>query len=173
MHEMDIEHQAEMLAKSAHDSINHRRKYTDEPYWVHPQRVVNILKSITNDQAILAAAWLHDVLEDVAPLNNQFNEDTIKNKLGGDVLQLVLEVTDISKKEDGNRKIRKAIDRAHLAEASINGKLIKLADVLDNVIDIRKNDPGFFKVFKQEILLGLDDLRVANEMLYTKIKELL
>lgn len=61
------------------------------------------------------------------------------------VLQLVLEVTNVSKLDDGNRAARKIIDRKHLMKASEDGKLIKLADLIDNVMDISKNDPGFLR----------------------------
>ena len=74
----DLIYKAKLFAISAHDSINHRRKYTDEPYHVHPERVAKILMSETKDEEIIAAAWLHDVIEDVAPLNDKFNEQAIQ-----------------------------------------------------------------------------------------------
>jgi len=169
----DLIIKAQSFAKAAHESINHRRKYTDEPYWVHPKRVAEIVASVTQDKTIIAAAWLHDVLEDVAPQNSKYNASMIRNEFGDRVLQLVLEVTDISKPSDGNRAVRKAIDRAHLAQASNDGKLIKLADVIDNLIEINKFNPGFAKVFKNELALSLSDLEPGNQMLYAKLKQFL
>lgn len=163
---------AESFAKSAHDSISHKRKYTDEPYWVHPERVANIVSEVTDDAEVIAAAWLHDVLEDVTPHNNNFNADAIKKEFGDRVLQLVLEVTDISKPEDGNRAKRKTIDREHLSKASPEGKTIKLADMIDNIIDISKHDPHFARVFKKEIALSLPCLNSGNRKLYEIVERI-
>jgi len=164
---------AQSFAKSAHNSINHRRKYTDEPYWVHPERVANIVASVTDEQAVIAAAWLHDVIEDVAPLNQGFNEEAIFELFGHRVLQLVLEVTDVSTLEDGNRAQRKALDRKHLAKASNGGKLIKLADLIDNVIDLTQYDRGFAKIFKKEALLDLPFLKSGDDVLFVRLQNLL
>jgi len=49
------------------------RKYTPDRYIVHPMRVMLICQEYTDDSQILAAALLHDVLEDT-PVNNIFNE---------------------------------------------------------------------------------------------------
>jgi len=164
---------AKQFTIAAHDSINHRRKYTDEPYWVHPERVAKLVSDFTKDDAVIAAAWLHDVLEDVAPTNANFNAAAIQREFGSRTLELVLEVTDVSKPEDGNRAARKAIDRAHLTKASNDAKLIKLADLIDNIIDITKNDPGFARVFRKEVLLVLPYLESGNQQLYLELKELL
>lgn len=164
---------AEQFTKSAHDSINHRRKYTDEPYWVHPERVAAIVANETDDEEIIAAAWLHDVLEDVAPSNPEFDESAIRTVFGDRVLKLVLEVTDVSKPSDGNRAARKAIDRAHLSKASNEGKLIKLADLIDNISDISKNDPGFAGIFKKEISIDIQNLKSGSGVLYSKVIQLL
>lgn len=165
--------EVEIFTKAAHDSINHRRKYTDEPYHVHPERVAKLVSEVTSDQEVIAAAWLHDVLEDVAPTNSQFNAEAIRQQFGKRVLQLVLEVTDVSRLEDGNRAARKAIDRAHLAKASAEGQTIKLADMIDNVIDIGKHDAHFIRVFKAEAKLNLEHLKLGNKKLYEKLKSLL
>ena len=169
----NLTNKAMTFAKAAHDSINHKRKYTNEPYWIHPERVAKIVASVCTDQAVIAAAWLHDVLEDVAPKNRDYDEAAIKETFGEKVLTLVLEVTDVSTLSDGNRATRKAIEREHLAAASANGKLIKLADLIDNVEDLSKNDPNFANVFKKEVRLDLPYLQSVNDELYLRLKKLL
>ena len=169
----DLIESAKQFCIDAHNSVNHRRKYTDEPYHVHPARVALLIASVTSDAEVIAAAWLHDVLEDVAPKNPEFGEDSMRAKLGDRVTRLVLEVTDVSRPTDGNRAVRKAIDRAHLAIASDNGKTIKLADLIDNILDISKHDPNFARVFKREALLDLPFLKSGDERLYRKVSELL
>lgn len=164
---------AKETAIAAHDSINHRRKYTDEPYWVHPERVAKILQRVTNKKEVIAAAWLHDVLEDVAPINNKYSADNLRDIVGKNVIDLVLEVTDISKPSDGNRATRKAIDNEHLKKASPEGKLIKIADLVDNLLDIKKHDKHFYRVFKNEALVSLDILKDAHEELYREALKIL
>lgn len=170
---MTLINKAKQFAIQAHDSIQHRRKYTDEPYHVHPERVAKTLASINTDDATIAAAWLHDVLEDVAPLNADFDETAIREQLGQEVLELVLEVTDVSQPSDGNRAARKALDREHLRQASPRGKTIKLADLIDNCQDIKKNDPGFYRVFRKEVLLDLPHLTAGDATLFARLEALL
>ena len=164
---------ARQFTIAAHDSVQHKRKYTNEPYHVHPERVANLIASVTDDAEIIAAAWLHDVLEDVAPKNPAFNADTIEVTFGKRVLQLVLEVTDVSKPEDGNRATRKAIDREHLSQASRDGQTIKLADIIDNYIDISAHDAHFARVFKREAKLILPLLQAGDQTLFARLKQLL
>lgn len=173
MNNNDLLEQAKCFAINAHNSIGHKRKYTDEPYHVHLQRVAELVATVTSDTEIIAAAWLHDVLEDVAPKNSNYNENTIQQLFGSRVLQLVLEMTDISKPTDGNRAKRKAIDREHLAKASKDGKIIKLADLIDNFIDISAHDAHFAKVFRKEAILTLPCLQLANKQLYERLAKLL
>lgn len=161
---------AQVFAIAAHDSIAQQRKYSNAPYHVHPARVASIVAEVTDDPEVIAAAWLHDVLEDVAPYNANFNEQAIRDTLGSRVLTLVLEVTDISKLSDGNRAVRKAIDREHLSRASMQGKTIKLADLIDNYIDIKKHDPGFARIFRSEGLLLLPLLKEGNMILYQRLQ---
>lgn len=61
-----LEEQARRFATEAHASAGQRRKYTDEPYIVHPAAVVELVRSVSHDDALLAAAWLHDTVEDTA-----------------------------------------------------------------------------------------------------------
>jgi (p)ppGpp synthase/HD superfamily hydrolase len=157
----------------AHDSIGHKRKYTDEPYYVHPGRVAKLVASVTSDAEIIAAAWLHDVLEDVSPKNPNFSAEVIRKNFGDRVLLLVLDVTDVSTLADGNRAKRKTIDRAHLANASDDAKTIKLADLIDNIVDITENDPNFAKIFRKEVVLDLPYLQSGNEQLYERLRQLL
>jgi (p)ppGpp synthase/HD superfamily hydrolase len=164
---------ARQFAIDAHTSIDHRRKYTNEPYHIHPARVAKIVSNVTSDKDMIAAAWLHDVLEDVAPKNPEFNEEAILRLFGKRTLRLVLEVTDVAKPEDGNREQRKLINREHLANASKDGKTIKLADLIDNTIDISKNDPDFYRIFKKEIMLDLPYLSEGNSVLFERLTKLL
>jgi len=122
-----------------------KRKYTNEPYINHCINVGNTLYKYGVPDYVVVAAILHDVLEDTS-----CKPEEIENEFGLDVLRLVLEVTDISKPEDGNRAKRKEIDKQHLAKASVYGQTIKLADLIDNAPSILRYDPNFAKVYMKE-----------------------
>ena len=137
-----------------------KRKYTGKPYIVHPIEVMQIVSTVEHDEAMLAAALLHDVVEDT-----DIDIDTIKMVFGEDVSNLVDELTDVSKPEDGNRKTRKAMDRDHTAMASARAQTIKLADLISNSSDILENDPKFAKVYLAEKALLLEVLTKGDASL--------
>ena len=125
-------------AKAAHEAVDQRRKYTDEPYIVHPVAVARLLESLGYEDDVLCAALLHDTVEDT----NVTQED-VEREFGPDIAALVEMVTDTAKPEDGNRKARMAINRAHTAKASPKGKTIKAADINDNWSSILNHSRGF------------------------------
>lgn len=132
---MNIAIKAELFAIEAHSSINQVRKYTGEPYHVHVVEVARLVRTKTHDDEIVAAAFLHDVLEDVAPSMPQYGEDSIRKEFGERVLSLVLELTDVFTKENYpelNRKKRKSLEAERLSKISEGAKLIKRADLFDN-----------------------------------------
>jgi len=152
---------ARAFAIAAHSAVGQRRKYTGEPYWKHPADVVRLLRTVTDDQQILAAAWLHDVVEDT-----QVDLSLICRMFGSRVAELVEMVTDVSKPEDGYRAARKAIDREHIAKAHPDAKTIKLADLIDNSKSILDRDPNFAKVYMKEKAALLAVLTEGDERLW-------
>ncbi len=164
----DLLARARDYASYAHARINHKRKYTGQPYQVHLKSVVQILAQVTNDADMLAAAWLHDTVEDTEATHHQIEEQFGKN-----IAALVYQLTDISRPGDGNRAYRKALDRAHLAEASDEAKTIKLADVIDNTRDICKHDVKFARVYVHEVGALLDVLQGGDERLISQAQKAL
>jgi (p)ppGpp synthase/HD superfamily hydrolase len=125
---------------------NRVRKYTGEPYVVHPIEVAGILREHgVYDENVLAAALCHDLLEDT---NTSYFE--LSEKTNPDVARLVAEVTQPSKSSDGNRAVRKQKDLEHYAEASPDGMSIKVADLISNSRTIIVHDPKFAKVYMAE-----------------------
>ena len=151
--ERDLLSKAEALARSAHGAINHVRKYTGEPYAEHLGSVARMVGDAGGTDEMMAAAWLHDVLEDTA-----VTREELEGVVGPLVTQYVLELTDVSRPEDGNRAVRKAKDRDHLALASLEAKTIKLADLIDNARSIIKHDQRFAKTFMLEMRACLEIL---------------
>lgn len=163
-----MEQQAKEYATRCHAAIDQRRKYTGEPYIVHPAGVVELVRSIPHTEAMLCAAWLHDTVEDThATLWG------IKEMFGGEIAALVEHLTDISTTRDGNRAKRKLIDRIHTAKASAAAKTIKLADLIDNTRSIAAHDPDFAKIYFAEKRLLLDVLRDGDPTLWRMAYDLL
>jgi len=158
---------ARKFSEAAHSSIDQRRKYTNDPYIVHPAAVAKLVSTVTDNVEMICAAWLHDVVEDTPVTIEQ-----IHNEFGDIVAQLVADLTDVSVLADGNRKIRKAIDREHTCQASTEAKTIKLADLIDNARSITEHDPGFARVFMEEKRLLLEVLQEGDQSLYVMAEEL-
>lgn len=160
---MNLYERARLFAVVAHTSIAQVRKYTGEPYHLHVLRVAELVSSKTQDHEVLAAACLHDVLEDVEPNNPEFGRGRILEEFGPRVLDLVIELTDVYTKEnhpDKNRKTRKELEAQRLALVSEDAKLIKRADLHDNNLSILGT--GFEKTWLRE-KARLDELLGAWE----------
>jgi (p)ppGpp synthase/HD superfamily hydrolase len=165
---MNIVDKAFVFASAAHAAIGQKRKFSGEDYIVHPIEVASWVRSIKGDENMIAAAYLHDTVEDT-----DVTLKLIENFFGEDVAELVENLTDISKPEDGNRKVRKEIDRQHTAKASARAKTIKLADLISNTRDITKQDKNFAVVYMQEKVALMEVLKEGNEELYAKAQNLI
>jgi (p)ppGpp synthase/HD superfamily hydrolase len=157
-----MESRAKAFAMYHHAAIGQVKKYTGEPYIYHPAAVVEIVRSVPHTEAMLAAAWLHDTVEDT----NATIED-IEREFGIEVAGLVEMLTDTSRPGDGNRRVRKEADRQHTAMASPAAKTIKLADLIDNTLSIVRHDPKFAAVYLAEKAALLEVLREGNSDLWT------
>ena len=165
MKDTPIINKAKMLAGKAHEG--QFRKYSGMPYIVHPIEVATIVQSVDHTDEMIAAALLHDVVEDT-----DYSFEDIANEVSPKVAELVKGVTDVSNPQDGNRKVRKAIDKDHLAEQNAEVQTIKLADVISNSQDIKANDPKFAEVYIEEMKALLEVLTKGNKTLYAKAKEI-
>jgi len=163
-----MQEKARLFAIAAHAAIGQLRKYTNEPYWIHPCQVAEIVSTVKHTDAMIAAAYLHDVVEDT-----NITIGLIRDHFSDEIANMVEWLTDISTKEDGNRAIRKTIDREHVKNADADSKTIKLADIISNTISIKENDPNFFKVYSAEIKLLLEVLKEGDSTLLKYIQELL
>lgn len=154
-----LEQRARAFATMAHRGQT--RKYTGDPYIVHPEAVVKLVASVPHTEAMLAAAWLHDVVEDTP-----VTLDYLRAEFGVEVAALVEQLTDVSRPWNGNRAIRKAMDREHLAFASPEAKTVKLADLIDNSRSIIERDPGFARTYVAEKRLLLEVLWQGDPILH-------
>lgn len=146
---------ARLFAETKHAA--QKRKYTGEPYFNHLLQVATLVEAFGGTDEQIAAAFLHDVVEDQGvPLA------TIGEVFGAEVMGLVDDLTDPSKPHDGNRAARKAIDLAHTASASPAAKSIKLADLISNTMSIGRYDQNFAKVYLAEKTKALEVLTDAD-----------
>ena len=116
------------FATEAHSGTERRGK--GYPYIVHPLEAVAIVASITPDQELLAAAALHDTVEDT-----DVTVDLLRREFGERVASLVAEESDaftegVSEEDSWHDRKQAAIDR--LAAASRDAKIVALGDKLSN-----------------------------------------
>ena len=88
----DLVSEAIVFSTKAHDGM--RRRKSDMPYILHPMEVGVIVGTMTDDQEVIAAAILHDVVEDAG-----VSIDEIGEKFGARVMELVASETE-NKRED-------------------------------------------------------------------------
>ena len=124
------------LAFATEKHKNHTRQDKEKsPYIVHPIAVRHILSDVggVEDPEVLAAALLHDTIEDT-----ETTVDELIDNFGERVCSLVQEVTDDKTLPRLQRKQRQ-ID--HAKEISEGAALIKLGDKISNVTDITNTPP--------------------------------
>ena len=151
-----------------HEHRNQVRKYTGEPYFNHVLEVSELVMDITDDVNMWCAGVLHDVMEDCG-----VTKIVLQDFFGEDIATLVEWLTDVSKKEDGNRAVRKAIDLRHLAMAPARAKTVKLADLISNSKSIVEHDKDFARVYIKEKRALMNVLTEGNPILYEKAVVLL
>lgn len=114
---------AAAFAAKAHEGMV--RKGTRIPYIVHPMEVAQITAMITRDSEVIAAAYLHDVLEDTS-----VTAEEMEREFGKRVLNLVQQETE---NKSLTWKERKSATIQHLSKASRDVKILTLADKLSNM----------------------------------------
>jgi (p)ppGpp synthase/HD superfamily hydrolase len=161
----ELETRARLFATAAHAAVGQLRKYTHEPYIVHPAEVVSIVKTVPHTEAMIAAAWLHDVVEDTG-----VSIELIRAEFGSEVSDLVGWLTDVSRPDHGNRAARKAIDRAHTAQAPAEAQTVKLADLISNTRSIVTHDPKFAETYLAEKRMLLDVMHHGDPSLLNRAR---
>jgi hypothetical protein len=159
---------ATTFATQAHRRINQLRRYSGQPYEVHLKAVAELVESVIDDPEMIAAAWLHDVVEDTPA-----TVEDVERTFGPAVATLVMELTDVRRPSHGNRSARVKIYREHLASSSARAKTLKLADLIDNCRDIVRHDPRFAPVYLAEMAALLDVLAAGDPRLYRKARKVL
>lgn len=160
------------LAADAHR--NQRRKDVDAtPYINHPLALLRILTNEADieDPDVLCAAALHDYLEDCCGKTDQLTLDqgrtVLHERFGPDVLAYVDAVTDDKTLAKEDRKRQQV---AHAAHAPHGAKLVKLADKVANLRDIRTTPPAEWTLQRRQAYFDwakevIDQVRGAHSQL--------
>jgi guanosine-3',5'-bis(diphosphate) 3'-pyrophosphohydrolase len=166
----------EAFAAKAHNGQT--RRYSDQPYVVHPLSVMKRCGQYTNDVAILCAALLHDVLEDTAVAATElesFLRSVTDEITASKTFNLVVELTDVYTKESHpnlNRARRKELETQRLATISGDAQTIKYADIIDNA-DVAEHDPGFARKYLREQRNILAVMTYGNASLRTQALDII
>lgn len=155
------------FATAAHARVGQVRKYTGDPYIVHPIAVMQLVATVPHTPDMLMAALLHDTVEDT-----DVTQADIEREFGPAVGVLVYWLTDVSKLADGNRAVRKEMDRQHIAKAPPAAKTIKLADFIDNSRTIVKYGKGFAPLYMGEKEHSLEVLTEGDATLWAMARQI-
>ena len=113
------------------------RKGKDKPYILHPLEAMAIVKILTDDEDVIAAAVLHDTVEDTA-----VTVECLEKEFGSRVAELVASVSEDKKKErsaESTWQERKQETIDGLKNASKDIKLLCLGDKLSNLREMSKD----------------------------------
>lgn len=123
------------------------------PYTFHTDDVANILAPyFGNDHEVLAAAHLHDTIEDT----NTSAQD-ILDGFGTRVCSLVVDLTKVYHKGSHphlNAAKRAELEADRLSRIQLDAKAIKLADIISNMRSLPPDDPKFCKWFTKKSQLA-------------------
>lgn len=116
---------------AVHAHHNTERRGKGFPYIVHPMEAVEIVSTITSDQELLAAAALHDTIEDT-----DVTVEDIRREFGDRIADLVHAESDqftegVSEEDSWHDRKQAAINR--LAATSHDGKIVAMGDKLSNM----------------------------------------
>ena len=124
-----------VFAVQAHAGTERRGK--GFPYIIHPMEAMEIMATMTTDQEILAAAALHDTVEDT-----EVTVEQIRDEFGDRIAALVADESEdrpegVTEEESWHDRKRAAIN--HLAKASHDAKMVALGDKLSNMRAIARD----------------------------------
>src|SRR5574337_39344 len=132
--------QAKEFARKKHDGVTRKDGIT--PYFDHLRKVVkNLEKLEVANQDILCAGWLHDTIEDT-----DTDYDDISEQFGKTVADIVASVTKDTRLP---RPIRERKYVEQLRHSMWQAKVVKLADILANIADLKNSGYNKEKQTKQ------------------------
>lgn len=142
---MDIKEKAKLFAIRAHMG-QVRKSEPDKPMIIHPISVGCLLESYGYDDGVVAAGYLHDVVEDT-----KYTIDDIAREFGSDIAELVMGASEADKSLSWEE--RKEISIQEIKDLPLRNKLIVCADKINNLEDLylkfEKSGERDFSEFKR------------------------
>lgn len=111
-----------------------RKSRAAVPYIVHPAEVAALASLFGGDAQTVAAAWLHDTVEDCPPTSLA----DIAADFGPEVAAIVAEVSDDKSLPKAERKRRQIV---HAPDSSPRATLVKICDKISNVRSLAQHPP--------------------------------
>lgn len=139
-----------------------RRAYSNLPYFSHPKYVSEIIEQLTKNKILIAAALLHDVVEDT-----ETTIDDIRKEFGNKIADLVDELTN-KPEERGNRK-KKEYMYWKIRNLSSDAFTIKLADRFHNILFLErdcktKEQFTFLKWYYENTVYIFKNIEIEREL---------
>lgn len=176
---MNIKDLARNFAIEAHKG-QVRKSDPVKPMIIHPINVANILEEYGFDENVVAAGYLHDVVEDT-----KYTKEDIENKFGEDILSLVMGASEPDKSLSWEERKQHTIDTIKLLD--FRHKAVITADKISNLEDLRiiseingeYNFDAFKRGFEQqkwyytEVYNSLITNENSNFPMFVRLKELI
>ena len=142
---MDIKEKAKWYAIRAHEG-QVRKNEPDKPMIIHPISVGNILSSFGYSDNVVAAGYLHDVVEDT-----KYTIEDIEKEFGSDIKELVMDASEEDKSLSWEERKQRTIEKTR--NLPLRNKLVICADKIDNLEDLKikfqKNGQRDFSLFRR------------------------
>ena len=139
--------------------------YGDEPYIKHLERVAKTVEKYgSNKPSVIAAAWLHDILEDTRILHQE-----LYNTVGDDIYRLVNNVTD----KEGDNRLERQLNTYSILRKCKRSVIIKLADRIVNMKKSIRNNSSQCQMYKHEYIPFKFALYDKQEPGHTRLWEIL
>ncbi len=142
---MDIKEKAKMFAVQAHMG-QIRKSEPDKPMIIHPIGVGQLLESFGYDDNVVAAGYLHDVVEDT-----KYTIDDIEREFGKDIASLVMGASEPDKSLSWEDRKKHTIEETR--KLPLRNKLVICADKINNLEDLflkfEKSGNRDFSAFKR------------------------
>lgn len=139
---MSIPNRAKEFAIAKHGT----QKYGEHPYSYHLAQVSQVVAQFgyAGDEAIAAAAWLHDTLEDT-----ETAYEVLVSEFGKEMADIVLAVTS----EPGQNRVERFRKTALKIQSNKKALIVKLADRIANTEASLATNPKLYKMYVKEFPL--------------------
>lgn len=179
---LNLEETAATIAWIAHRG--QIRKYNKEPYFEHCKSVASYVDVFLNRHKVssglisccVAAAYLHDVIEDTSvepkALRRLLLDKVPEVQAVDETMSMVLQLTDhytFVAYPHFNYNARKTLEAERLAHINERAWVIKLADMYDNYLSFKINEPKYAEKFKQYKELTIQK-RIKNDFVHLNEK---